>query len=319
MLAWGIAWGAMLILAACGSRPPSAPVIERAPAPLGQGGTASARVPMTADTRPENYTVKRGDTLYGIALDHGLDYRELAEWNRLDNPNVIRIGQVLRLRPPPPEAAPVAQARPIAQPGSVEARPLSVPVTPGDPSLRTEPLARKLPYSEENVALLTRPEGGAIAAAKPAPAKPAPAQAEPPRAVETRPAPRIEPQSDDDRIDWAWPAGGRVIAGFSEPGNKGIDIAGRPGDPVLATAAGRVVYSGSGLRGYGKLVIIKHNNTYLSAYAHNREILVKEGQTVARGQRIAELGDTDSDRPKLHFEIRRLGRPVDPAQYLPAR
>jgi lipoprotein NlpD len=123
---------------------------------------------------------------------------------------------------------------------------------------------------------------------------------------------------DDDRLDWLWPAKGRVIAGFSDSANlKGIDIAGTAGEPVLAAAPGRVVYAGSGLRGYGKLVIIKHNKTYLSAYAHNREILVKEGQQVQRGQKIAEMGNSDADQVKLHFEIRRLGKPMDPARYLP--
>ena len=121
-----------------------------------------------------------------------------------------------------------------------------------------------------------------------------------------------------DKIDWVWPATGKLVAGFSDTANlKGIDIAGKPGQPVVASAAGKVVYAGTGMRGYGKLVIVKHNTTFLSAYAHNSEILVKEGQQVARGQKIAEMGNTDADQVKLHFEIRRLGKPVDPLQYLP--
>jgi len=120
-----------------------------------------------------------------------------------------------------------------------------------------------------------------------------------------------------DAIDFIWPAKGRVLAGFSEPRSKGVDIEGKPGDPVLAAAAGRVMYTGTGIRGYGKLIVIKHDNNFNSVYAHNREILVKEGQNVTRGQRIAELGDTDADAPKLHFEIRKSGKPVDPARYLP--
>jgi len=122
-----------------------------------------------------------------------------------------------------------------------------------------------------------------------------------------------------------WPAhelaapGATVVAGFDEQRNKGIDIAGKPGDPVLASADGRVVYAGAGLRGYGNLIILKHNNTFLSAYAHNQVLLVKEDQTVRKGQKIAEMGSTDSDRVKLHFEIRRQGKPVDPARYLPPR
>jgi lipoprotein NlpD len=126
------------------------------------------------------------------------------------------------------------------------------------------------------------------------------------------------PEIDDDKIEWVWPASGKVIAGFSDSANlKGIDIAGKAGQPVVASAAGRVVYAGTGLRGYGKLIIVKHNGTYLSAYAHNRDILVKEGQQVGKGQKISEMGDTDADQVKLHFEIRRLGKPVDPAKYLP--
>ena len=123
----------------------------------------------------------------------------------------------------------------------------------------------------------------------------------------------------DERLDWAWPASGRVIENFDEQRNKGIDIAGNPGDPVLAAADGRVVYAGSGLRGYGNLLIIKHNNTFLSAYVHNRQLLVREGQMVKRGQRIAELGNSDAPSPRLHFEIRRQGRPIDPLAQLPAR
>jgi lipoprotein NlpD len=123
------------------------------------------------------------------------------------------------------------------------------------------------------------------------------------------------------RIAWAWPTEGKIVRRFKpdSPGRKGIDIAGRPGQPVRAAAAGKVVYAGSGLRGYGALIIIKHNNTYLSAYAHNRRLLVKEGQRVRKGQQIAELGATGTDSPKLHFEIRRNGKPVDPLRYLPRR
>jgi lipoprotein NlpD len=134
------------------------------------------------------------------------------------------------------------------------------------------------------------------------------------------PAPQPAAGSEDD-IPWAWPTVGAatVLAGFDEQKNKGIDIGGRAGDPVYASADGRVVYAGAGLRGYGNLIILKHNNTYLTAYAHNQSLLVKEDQNVRKGQKIAEMGSTDSDRVKLHFEIRRLGKPVDPTRYLPPR
>lgn len=296
------------LLAACASRPPQAPVIERAPgAPAARPAVPVAR---TVDPRPEFYTVQRGDTLYSIALDNGLDYKEVAEWNGLGDPNVIRSGQVLRLRSPEQTAAPAVQVKPATVASAVEARPLVAPRS----DVKTEPRAVKLPYSEQNLALLSRPRTAATETG-PEPK----AEAKPQPKSEPQPAARLEPQADDDKVDWGWPAAGRVVVQFSEPNNKGVDIGGRMGDPVFASASGRVVYSGSGLRGYGKLIIIKHNNTYLSAYAHNSEMLVKEGQSVVKGQKIGELGNTDADSAKLHFEIRRLGKPVDPLKFLPGR
>ena len=275
--------------------------------------------------------------MFSIALDHGLDYKELAAWNNLDNPNLIRPGQQLRIKPPAGmQEAPVT-VRPVTTSGRVETHPLAAPANAraepaarasGAPesvksspaegpavaegAIKSEPVGRKLPYSPENVALLQRGEAQPSRAPEPA-AVPAPAAAPGPE-----PAGKADAAADDeDKVEWGWPAQGKIIAGFSEASNKGLDIAGKLGDPVIASAPGRVVYSGSGLRGYGKLVIIKHNKTYLSAYAHNKDILVKEGQSVVKGQKIAEVGNTDSDTPKLHFEIRKLGKPVDPAKYLP--
>jgi len=158
------------------------------------------------------------------------------------------------------------------------------------------------------------------ARATPSPPLAAPAPA--PSAAAAPPVPRADsgrvPEIDDDSLGWIWPATGKIVAGFSESANlKGIDIAGKSGQPIVASAAGKVVYAGTGLRGYGKLIIVKHNNTFLSAYAHNKEIEVKEGQQVTKGQKIAEMGDTDADQVMLHFEIRRLGKPVDPTKLLP--
>ena len=132
-------------------------------------------------------------------------------------------------------------------------------------------------------------------------------------------APTPAPSANDEGLGFAWPASGSVIGGFDEAKNKGLDIGGKAGDPVLAAADGQVVYAGAGLRGYGNLIILKHNNTFLTAYAHNQALLIKEDQKVRKGQKIAEMGKTDADRVKLHFEIRRQGKPVDPAKYLPAR
>ena len=142
---------------------------------------------------------------------------------------------------------------------------------------------------------------------------------EPPKTRPAAAASAPAPAAASNLSDFIWPANGRVIAGFDEAKNKGIDIAGQAGDPIVAAADGQVVYAGSGLRGYGNLIILKHNNTYLTAYAHNRTLLVKEDQRVSKGQKIAEMGNTDADQVKLHFEVRRQGKPVDPAKYLAAR
>jgi lipoprotein NlpD len=166
---------------------------------------------------------------------------------------------------------------------------------------------------EVQVQPVSRATVSAGALTQPAPA--APASVAPATATgETRPAP-----ATDNEINWLWPTNGPVLAGFDDVKNKGLDIGGAAGDPVVAAADGRVVYVGAGLRGYGNLIILKHNNVYLTAYAHNQTLLVKEDQAVLKGQKIAEMGNSDADRVKLHFEVRRQGKPVDPAKYLPAR
>ena len=302
----------VVLLAGCASSAP-APVDDRRPSasvqpkpPALQSVPASA-VPSAA--RPGHYLVKRGDTLYSIALEHGADYRELAQWNKLDDPSKIRIGQELRVAAPEVrEAVQVGRARPA---GEVESRPLgsseSAAPAPAEGGMKTSPRALRLPYSEQNLALLSRTETRmeARTETKPEPPKPAPEGRSP--AVE-RPA---------DAIDFIWPAKGRVIAGFAEPRNKGVDIAGNMGDPVVAAAAGRVIYVGSGIPGLGKFIVVRHESGFNTVYAHNREILVKMDQNLARGQKIAEVGNSDADSPRLHFEIRRFGTPLDPMKYLP--
>ncbi len=281
-------------LSACSSNMRRAPVEDRSartalPPPAGASApeaAASAALPGAENAgKPGYYTVRPGDTMIRIGLETGQNWRDIQRWNNLDNPNVLEVGQVLRVQPPAPIAEPgMPGPRPVAS-AKVEARPLDA--KPG--------AAASAPAT-------------AVAPATPGPsATPAPAPA---------PAPAAR---DDDEPQWTWPATGAVLSGYDEARSKGVAIGGKTGDPVLAAADGRVVYAGSGLRGYGNLVIVKHNATYLTAYAHNQALLVKEDQPVKRGQKIAEMGSTDAERVQLHFEIRKLGKPVDPTRLLPPR
>jgi len=297
----------LTVLAGCASNYP-APVVDRAGQ---QGAVPGATVPVS-----NTYTVKAGDTIYSIAREHGMDFRELIAMNRIENPNQLSVGRVLKVKPrsdtPSSEVAVTAPvisdvvvARPIGDGQVIERRPAGA----NTETLKREPKAGKEPYSDQALALAQnqgqpKPAEVPVIAAKPEP-KP-----------EEKPA---DPAAVGDEVPWIWPANGKIIGTFSENGSKGVDIAGKSGDPVVAAGDGKVVYSGTGLRGYGKLVIIKHNATYLSAYAHNQNILVKEGQSVTKGQKIAEMGNTDADQVKLHFEVRRQGKPVDPLKHLPPR
>jgi len=303
-IAWGaVALGCAALLAACSSGPRApAPVEDRGP--MARSRTAGPSVSQSVAAslpgaenagKPGYYSVRPGDTLVRIALDAGQNWRDIARWNNLGNPNLIEVGQVLRVVPPPGE---VMARTPVAPAGSVAPQPL-----PAASGVQSQPIA------SAQAAGTPLPPQAAGSAPSAAPASvPAPAGAP------------VAPASPDDDVAWAWPTPSTTIVGtFDEARNKGLDIAGKAGDPVFAAADGRVVYAGAGLRGYGNLIILKHNNTYLTAYAHNQALLVKEDQTVRRGQKIAEMGSTDADRVKLHFEIRRQGRPVDPAKLLPAR
>ena len=281
------------LLGGCASRTP-APVIERGGAP------SKGPMPVAAPAKPgEFHTVRRGDTLYSIALEHGQSYRDVASWNNIDNPNVIRVGQQLRIAPPEG----VAVAKPVAGPAAVEARPLSAGGPPSTDTFKREPKGGKQPYTEQAMAAAQKPEESR------------PPQSIVPSKVESRPA---EPSAGGD-LNWAWPSSGKVIAAYVEGGSKGVDIEGRIGESVLAAEAGKVTYAGSGIRGYGNLLIIQHANSLSSVYAHNSKLLAKEGQQVAKGQKIAELGNSDADQAKLHFEIRRQGKPLDPIKLLPPR
>lgn len=241
--------------------------------------------------KPGYYTVQAGDTLYRIALDSGQTWRDVQAWNNLANPNVIEVGQVLRISPPVNAPAPVSA-------GAVMPAPTATGVT-------ASPVTASSVVSRPLSATGTVAAAGSVTATVPAPA-PAPA-----------PVPASVPSGD--AITMIWPAQGTVVSPFDEAKNKGVGIGGKVGDPVVAAADGRVVYAGAGLRGYGNLIILKHNNTYLTAYAHNQALLVREDQTVKQGQKIAEMGSSDADRVKLHFEVRRNGKPVDPVTFLPKR
>ncbi|MFK7956203.1 MAG: peptidoglycan DD-metalloendopeptidase family protein [Lysobacterales bacterium] len=296
--------GLMLAITACSYR--AAPPEKRRSAPRYEPvAKGSTRI-----QRPSHYTVKRGDTLYAIAWRYGLDHRDLARWNRVNPPFVIHPDQALRLYPP---RVAIATATPVAKPvgagvrvlpteskGSqrgpedVDATPSTIgSTTPNLPNVKTQ----TLPIGRSSTAS-TRP------AKKPTP-KPA-----------SRP-----PKAAAGGASWGWPLTGKVTSEFSNaaPNLQGLDIRAPTGSDVLAAGAGEVVYSGSGLAGYGELIIIKHSSRYLSAYAYNRQRFVSEGQTVALGQKIAEVGKNGGENPRLHFQVRENGKPVDPRKYLPKR
>ena len=279
------------------------PVVIASPAPAASAAPVEASAPLPGAEnagKPGYYMVKAGDTLNRIASENGQSAKDLIKWNGLENPNVIEVGQVLRVVAPGADPA-IAQARPVAA-ARVETRPLTSPAAPA---------------ASTATPAVVPPAVASPPAAAPSP--PAPIVAAAPAMGPVNAAPPQAPRDGDDDVRWAWPTSGAVKVPFDEGKVKGLVIGGKAGDPVLAAADGRVVYAGSGLRGYGNLVILRHNATYLSAYAHNQTLLVKEEQNVKRGQKIAEMGSTDADSVQLHFEIRRQGKPIDPAKLLPPR
>jgi lipoprotein NlpD len=322
-----------LVAASCASRRGPVPVDERAQMP--PEGTASAPATAPPPPAPEpkpipTHTVKKGETLVGIALQYGLDYRELAAWNNIVNPASLKLGQVLVLAPPA-STQPTPPGLPATQPAPAPAAtgPVATPlVSPGPPiearpsantaTTKVEPRAQKLPFTDKALAQMQAEEAAAPPGAAPplpAPAAQGEGPATPPTVVPP-PAPPKSAGTESDAIDWIWPVKGKVLAPFTEA-SKGIDIGGKKGSAVRAAAAGRVIYADHNLRGYGNLIIIRHNDTWLSAYAHNDKLLVKEQDEVKKGQKIAEMGSTDTDEVKLHFEVRRQGKPVDPQKFLP--
>ena len=311
----------VLLLAACATQQAPAPIVERQiPEPGKKNTITTANVSAPAEGKMQDsgnaatYTVKRGDTLYRIAFEHGLSYRDLATWNNLANPGDIKVDQVLRLTAPatPTESANGVEVRPLqdATNGAAPAaKPRSVDVL-------VYPKAVKLPYSQKNadsIAKQAESEGAR------------PAVASMPKAIPVdKKRPQEKPVANGGTSakpgnviasGWIAPTSGKLLKAFSEEA-KGIDIGGKIGQSIVASEGGKVVYAGTGLRGYGKMVIIKHDNAFLSAYAHNNKLLVKEGDAVKKGEKIAEMGNTDADRVKLHFEVRKFGKPVDPTKII---
>ncbi|ASL42409.1 Murein hydrolase activator NlpD [Burkholderia sp. AD24] len=276
-----------LLMSACATRLDQAPVIDRSGS--GALGTQAAQPPVPLGPPPPGYyRVKPGDTLYRIALENGQNYRDISTWNNLTNPNQIEVDQLLRVVPPGANTAaltPGVSTAPIGNGGAVQSAPLGS--TP--PGAAAGVAAPPIYGSGANNASLTPPAPGAAS----------------------------DSGAAAGNVSFAWPVRGPLLGTFNDSTNKGVNIGGAAGDPVKASADGRVVYAGNGLRGYGNLIIIKHDATYLTAYAHNRALMVKEGDAVTKGQKIAEMGNSDSDRVMLHFEVRRQGKPVDPLKYLP--
>jgi len=305
------------VLSACSTPTRQTPVVDRPTASASnyrphRPAQAPAPAPVSEDHADAkgSYTVRRGDTLLRIAFDHGQNYRDLVTWNNLRDPDDIKVGQVLRVVPPNGSGSANGSGNANGNAGSTAmvTSPITMPGAekPAAIPKKTAPRGDKKPYSESSLADAERDDA------------PAPKAAERPASGALAAGSTVT-ANDDEKLSWMWPSDGRIIATFDEGKNKGIDIAGRPGQQVMAAGAGKVMYAGSGIRGYGNLVIVKHSNSLLSAYAHNRSILVKEGQNVAKGQAIAEMGNSDADTVKLHFEIRQQGKPVDPSKFLPSR
>jgi lipoprotein NlpD len=281
-----------LLLAACGGDRPVIPVSDR---------TRAARQPES-----ETRTVLHGDTLYSIAWEAGRDYHELAAWNGLAPPYTIVPGQQLRLYPPPHTPAPqvAAASTPMADKKAV----VPLPAKPKPPAKKS---VKRAPPTK----VAAKPAKSVTPAVVAKPAKPGRPVSSARSSSVSGPSPASSPG-----LGWTWPSSGKILKNFDENGAvKGLDIGGSRGQPVQAAADGRVVYQGSGLRGYGQLIILKHNDEFLSAYAHNDRIYLKEGDAVKRGQKIAAMGNSGTDQVMLHFEIRRNGKPVDPLKYLPKR
>jgi lipoprotein NlpD len=309
----------VLLAAACADHPPVPVEDRRAPGAI-EAGHAAGPAEAPAVPREGFYMVKKGDTLRSIAREHGVDFRELAAWNNLENADRLEVGQQLRVTSPD-----IAVVKPVAGPGQVvvvEQSASTGSTGSNTDTFKREPRGGTVPYSEKALAQ-ARAMDGSVAAAKADEAKPADKSTDKPADKPVEKPAAAEGGAAATGVDWTWPATGKVLAEFAEgaagqTSNKGVDIGGRIGDPVQAAAAGKVTYVGN-LRGYGDFLVVRHNADYISVYAHTSRILVKKDQAVTKGQKIAEVGKSDADQPKLHFEIRHLSKPVDPLKILPAR
>jgi len=315
---------ATVLLASCGTMRSSVVVEPAAGSGYGPRPVASTPTPARTPIPGGNYAVAKGDTLYSIAFRKGVDFRDLAQWNGIAAPYTIWPGQRLTLSPPAKShAAPVAAAPGHAGGAPVAAAPVFEPApAPSTPPPAGPPAATSAsaPTTSPAITPPSRPAAPAVAATATTVVPVAGVPAAPP-ATMPPPAPAAAGVSRVvSSVQWRWPAEGSLVGRFqSGDAIPGIVIAGKSGDPVRAAANGVVVYSGNGLVGYGELVIIKHNDSFLSAYGHNRKRLVKEGQRVSAGQQIAEMGSTGTTRNELEFQIRKDGNPVDPLGYLPLR
>lgn len=322
---WIIVITCASLLGACNTTPNNAPVVERSTniKPIEVVKTpAPTPAPVAAEKAADGagfYTVKKGDTLIRIALDYGQNFRDLVLWNNISNPNDIKVDQVLRVASPDAVSGGVQTERVVSAPPSIPSQEKPANAASASVVNKNSPRGDKRPYSESMLAELQKSDA-IVQKTTVAIVTPATSSSTPNVAPSATPSPSASPSvsGNDELLTWVWPTEGKVLLGFEEGKNKGIDIGGKAGQQILAAGAGKVMYAGS-VRGYGNLVIVRHSNNLLSAYAHNQSILVKEGQSVQKGQMIAEMGNSDSDAVKLHFEIRQQGKPIDPSKFFPNR